>query len=188
MEGSSPITNAIPIHEKVSIAPSESHRGHWIIWQWLRCKRWSFLGKDWHYCWWFSHALKGKESASSVDNECGNTGGGGSFLLRTKKIIGIASGVTDEKEYFLPPKGVLGGDFPLPLKAPLSSLKSNVDGFEQPSKNSASSPTVNKSIGLPMMSLLSSFGTPLKGAEVFASIVGVNAPNMTGPLKTSWSH
>jgi hypothetical protein len=58
--------------------------------------------------------LKGKESASSLDNEHSNTGGGGSFLSELKKIIGVASGVNNEKALFLPLKGVLGKGFHLP--------------------------------------------------------------------------
>ncbi len=148
MEGIRIITNVIPIHNKVSCAPSKSHGGYQIIWQQWRCKRQSFHGKDWHYCWWFPHALKGKVSTSSVDNKRGNTGSGGSFLLGPKKIIGIASSVTNEKALFFPPKGVLGKGFPLPLTLPLLSLKSNNDVSEQPR------------------------------AEVFASTIGVKALNM----------
>jgi hypothetical protein len=42
---------------------------------------------------------------------------------------------------------------------------------------------MNESIGPSTMSSFSSPGTPLKGAEVFASAVGEKAPNMMGPLK-----
>jgi hypothetical protein len=127
--------------------------------------------------------LKGEESASSVDTEHGITDGGGTFLLGPKKIIGVASGGTDETASFMPPKGVLGKVLPLSLKEPLSSFKGNVDVSERHGNDSASSTTVNELIGPLEMSPFSSPTTPLKGAEVFASAVGVKAPNMTGPLK-----
>jgi hypothetical protein len=82
-------------------------KDHWIIWQRWRFKQRSFHGKFWHYWWWFPHALKGEESASSVDNKRGNTDGGGTFLLGPKKTIGVMSGGTNEKASSLPPKGSL---------------------------------------------------------------------------------
>jgi hypothetical protein len=128
--------------------------------------------------------LKGEESTSSVDNKHSITDSGGLFLLGPKKIISVASGGINEKASFLPPEGVLGKDLPLSLKAPLSSFKGDDDVSKQPGNDSVSLTTVNESIGPLTMLPFSSPATPLKGAEVFASIVGVKAPNMTEPLKT----
>jgi hypothetical protein len=133
----------------------------------------------------FPTPLKGKESASAMDTERGITGGGGTFPSGPKKTIGVARGGTDKKASFSPPKGVLGKGFPLSLKSLLPSLKRDDDISERPGDVSVSSPTVNESIDPLMTPPSSSPDNPLKGAEVFASGVGMKTPNMTGPPKTN---
>jgi hypothetical protein len=82
-----------------------------------------------------------------VDNERGNTGGGGTFLFGPKKAIGATSGGTNETASCLSSKGVLGKVLSLSLKVPLLSFNGNDDVSKEPDKDSASSATVNESIG-----------------------------------------